>query len=85
MNFINEYGHEIFWKKLIEGHESNKKVLHRYFHKEYRTFGLYKEVNLLKKGQCFGEVAIVKRKVRTASVFAEEDLHLFFMRGRDYL
>ncbi|EAS06652.2 cyclic nucleotide-binding domain protein (macronuclear) [Tetrahymena thermophila SB210] len=85
IKYLEKYEHEKFFKKMQSGHPSNQKIFNKYFHPQYKSFGFYKQVNELKEGQSFGEVATISRKLRTASVFAEEDLHLFYMRGSDYL
>ncbi|KAL4429515.1 hypothetical protein ABPG74_014290 [Tetrahymena malaccensis] len=85
IKYLDKYEHEKFFKKMQTGHPSNQKIFNKYFHPQYKSFGFYKQVNELKEGQSFGEVATISRKLRTASVFAEEDVHLFYMRGSDYL
>ncbi|KAL4474434.1 hypothetical protein ABPG72_007833 [Tetrahymena utriculariae] len=85
IKYLAKYDHQKFYKKMQNGHPSNQKIFSKYFHPQYKSFGFYKQVNELKEGQNFGEVATISRKLRTASVFAEEDLHLFYIRGSDYL
>ncbi|KAM3128288.1 hypothetical protein pb186bvf_019585 [Paramecium bursaria] len=60
---------------------------HRYFQKSDAgsMLCLYKKVNMMKQGDCFGEVALFQNEPRAASVVAVDNLHVLQLSKVNYM